>query len=215
MPDLPPIRDFKAARVAMGAETRSSLLLSAINILKRDGPNALTVRRVAEDVNASTKLIYTHFGGKNGLFEAVYLESFAALTKAFKKCLVDEEPNQQLLRVTRAYRDFALSEPDLYSVMFGDLGVGWEVPLQARRQAWQSFKTMRDVLSRCLTKENESESERAAYLLWAAMHGVVSLEIRKLLGESQDREGIFYDAVQAACAQFGVSLDVTTQKDIK
>jgi AcrR family transcriptional regulator len=207
MRDLPPIRDFKAARVAMGSDTRSSLLVAAINILKRDGPNALTVRRVAEEVNASTKLIYTHFGSKSGLFEAVYLESFAALTEAFEKCLMDEDPKHHLLRVTRAYRDFALSEPDLYSIMFGDLGVGWEVPLPIRRQAWTSFKTVRSILSRCMNRENDNEAERAAYLLWAAMHGIVSLEIRKLLGESQDREGMFHDAVRAVCAQFGISLD--------
>jgi len=191
------LTDIRAARATMEADTRATLLAAAARILSEDGPSALTVRRVAEEVNASTKMIYTHFGGKDGLLDALYLHSFAGLTRVFQAQSAEPNPVVRLDNMVTAYRDFALSEPSLYNVMFGDLGRAWEAPLESRRQAWQSFKTMRDVVRLCLPEARSKEAGRSTYLLWAAMHGVVSLELRKLLGSLGDREQLYQQAVAA------------------
>ncbi|KEQ53887.1 TetR/AcrR family transcriptional regulator [Sphingobium chlorophenolicum] len=76
--------DVRAVRAAMETDMRAVLLGAAAVLLSEEGPSALTVRRVADAVNASTKMIYTHFGGKDGLFDALYLHSFAGLMRAFE-----------------------------------------------------------------------------------------------------------------------------------
>ena len=114
--------DIRAARATMEADTRATLLAAAARVLSEEGPSALTVRRVADSVNASTKMIYTHFGGKDGLLDALYLHSFAGLTHAFQAQSGELDPVLRLDNMVTAYRAFALSEPALYNVMFGDLG---------------------------------------------------------------------------------------------
>jgi AcrR family transcriptional regulator len=189
--------DIRAPRTAMEAETRAILLGAGATILSEEGPLALTVRRVAASVGASTKMIYTHFGGKDGLFEALYLHSFAAFTRALESEAGVPDPLLRVRKMAAAYRAFALGEPSLYAVMFGDLGRAWEAPIDSRRQAWRSFETLRDAIRASLPQEKAKDASRVTYLLWATMHGVVSLELRKLIGETQDPTQIFDLAVEA------------------
>ena len=203
-PDASLLRDVRAARAAMETETRATLLAAAAVVLSEEGPSALTVRRVADAVNASTKMIYTHFGGKDGLLDALYLHSFAGLTRAFQAQSEESDPVRRLDKMVIAYRAFALSEPALYNVMFGDLGRSWEAPLESRRKAWTSFETVRDAVRLCAGPARATEAGRTTYLLWAAMHGVVSLELRKLLGSAGDGEQLYHLAVAAVRQAHGL-----------
>src|SRR5258708_5752122 len=45
---------------------------SGLRVLREYGPAELTVRRVAEVASASTMGIYTRFGGRAGMLEAIY-----------------------------------------------------------------------------------------------------------------------------------------------
>ena len=188
-----------SVRIETGANIRRAILAAAASVLSEEGPAALTLRRVAEAVGASTKLIYTHFGGKEGLLGALYLESFAALTDVFRIASSEPDPVLRLRRMTEAYRRFALGEPALYNVMFGDLGKAWEAPIASRRQAWRSFAALRDAVGALCEGEASSpgSTTRLTYMLWATMHGAVSLELRKLLGASQSGEQLFRLAVAA------------------
>lgn len=176
------IGNIRAARSAMEAESRATLLFAAATLLSEEGPAALTVRRVAERANASTKMIYTQFGGKDGLLEALYLQSFAALDQAFRVHVAEPNRAKRLAYMLRAYRTFALSEPALYNVMFGDLGRAWEAPPDCRKQAWRSFETLRHTVLDNLPSEHSLDAEQVTHALWSAAHGVVSLELRKLIG---------------------------------
>ncbi|KKW91581.1 TetR/AcrR family transcriptional regulator [Sphingobium chungbukense] len=204
-PEVRRLGDVRAARAAMETDARASLLAAAAVVLSEEGPSALTVRRVAETVNASTKMIYTHFGGKDGLFNALYLHSFAGLTGAFQAHGEVQDPFLRLDKLISAYRAFALSEAALYNVMFGDLGRAWEAPIESRRQAWTSFATLRDTVRLCLVPDRAGEASRISYLLWAAMHGVVSLELRKLIGSAEDSEQLYHLAVAAVRDAHGLT----------
>ena len=150
-------------------------------------------------------MIYTHFGGKDGLLDALYLHSFAGLTHAFQAESDEQEPSARLNGMVAAYRAFALQEPALYSVMFGDLGRAWEPPLSSRRQAWKSFEAMREAVELCLPQERRKSTGKVTYLLWAAMHGVVSLESRKLLGGANESKSLYHAAVAAVREAHGIA----------
>ncbi len=203
-PDARLLGNVRAARAAMETDTRATLLAAAAAVLSEEGPSALTVRRVADTVSASTKMIYTHFGGKDGLLDALYLHSFAGLTRSFQAQNRESNPVLRLDKMVIAYRAFALSEPALYNVMFGDLGRAWEAPLESRRKAWTSFDTLRNAVRLCVAAARAAETGRITYLLWAAMHGVVSLELRKLLGSGEESEQLYCLAVAAVRQAHGL-----------
>ncbi|EQA98555.1 AcrR family transcriptional regulator [Sphingobium wenxiniae] len=198
--------DLRAARAAFENDIRATILNEAAAVLRDEGPAAFTIRRIAAAVNASTKAVYTHFGNKDGLFDALYLQSFADLTKAMQEQIDPGEPAASLLRVCHAYRDYACAHPTRYNIMFGDLGRAYEAPLSSRRKAFESFGVLREAVEACLPPERSVEKTRITRLIWATMHGVVSLELRGLLGSSDEIGNVFDDAVTAICLAWSLPL---------
>ena len=56
--------------------------MAAANILAAEGPQGLSMRKVAALAECSTMVIYHHFGSKQGLLDAVYVEGFSRLREA-------------------------------------------------------------------------------------------------------------------------------------
>lgn len=200
----PVIRDLRTARASLREDTRSSILAAAASLMSEEGVAALTVRRVAEAVNASTKVIYTSFGGKDGLLDALYLHSFAGLGEALGAQQQVGDPVARLRAMCHAYRRYALAEPALYNVMFGDLGRDYAAPLSSRKQAWLTFRTMRDAVRICLPPDRKTEDKDVTRMVWAAMHGIVSLEMRGLMGEPAQVEALFSKSIEALFIAHGI-----------
>ena len=62
--------------------------------------------------------IYSRFGSKEGVVEALYSDGFAELTAALGRVRRTASPANDVARLTEAYRAFALDRPSVYSVMF-------------------------------------------------------------------------------------------------
>jgi AcrR family transcriptional regulator len=74
-----PYRDADAA----GRQAQRQIVLDAASaLMQSDGPDALTMRRIAGEVDCSTSFLYTMFGGKAGVAEALWLEGFSRLHAA-------------------------------------------------------------------------------------------------------------------------------------
>ncbi|MGH7703993.1 MAG: TetR/AcrR family transcriptional regulator, partial [Gemmatimonadales bacterium] len=62
-----------------GEETRERLLAAAGRLVAEGGPQALGVRQVALEAGTSTRAVYTLFGSRGGLVQAIYAEGWVAL----------------------------------------------------------------------------------------------------------------------------------------
>src|SRR4051794_21320741 len=96
--------------------TRETLLETALRLLEERGPGALRVRDLAEAVGKSTMGVYTHFGSKQGLLEALYLDGFDRLEDRLKSVASAGNGNRELLQFALAYREFALDNEALYGL---------------------------------------------------------------------------------------------------
>jgi AcrR family transcriptional regulator len=158
---------------------RAAILDAAKHLLITEGPAALTVRRISGEVGCSTKVIYTLFGGKDGLSEALWLEGFARFERWLLEVPAEGDPLRQLHAGATAYRAYALAERDYYRVMFEGAIPGLKPGPEAARAARRTF----DILIRWVTDGLEAgvlrgaEAREIADVLWMAMHGAVSLEI--------------------------------------
>lgn len=101
-------------------ETRQRVIEAAIDLLARDGRDAVTTRAVAEAAGVQAPAIYRLFGDKNGLLDAVAEHGFASFL-ATKH--VDPDP-ADLIADLRAGWDlaveFGLANPALYAVMYAE-----------------------------------------------------------------------------------------------
>ncbi|WP_416462473.1 TetR-like C-terminal domain-containing protein [Sphingomonas sp. VDB2] len=187
--------DIGRDRDAFRLHVRETVLVAAASILRNDGPAALTLRRVAQDVGASTKVIYTTFGGKDGLFDALYLRSYAGLQAAMEMASSAQDAETRLRSICDAYRDYALAEPGFYNVMYGDLGRSWQAPPESRAQAGQTFRILREAVAAMRPSCPSDNVIQITRQLWAAMHGLVSLQMRGLLSDEEDFDTLFHDTV--------------------
>jgi AcrR family transcriptional regulator len=158
---------------------RAAVLDAAKRLLVTEGPAALTVRRISGEVGCSTKVIYTLFGGKDGLGEALWLEGFARFERALLAVPPHDDPLELLHRGLMAYREYALGEPDYYRVMFLGALPGLKPRPEAVRAARRTFELLVREVAECLEAGvlRGAEAAEIADVLWMAVHGAVSLEI--------------------------------------
>lgn len=110
------------AEAADADPRRRRVLEAAARLLASDGPHALSLRRIAADAGASTQIVYTLFGGKQGLADGLYAEGFQRLATAMREALATSPASgdpERLMAIGRAYRGFAQTEPAFFAVMFG------------------------------------------------------------------------------------------------
>src|SRR3954453_6525261 len=97
-------------------DTRQAIFDAAIAILRRHGAGALTVRSVATAAGCSTTGVYTWFGGKNGLVEAIFIDGFRRFGATLLAVRAAAPPERALLALAEAYREWAIANPTHYMV---------------------------------------------------------------------------------------------------
>ena len=100
-------------------DSKTRVLNAAIGLLEAGGPEAVQIRRIAAGIGASTMAVYTHFGGMAELVEAMMTEGFARITAHVAAITLSDEPMADFFVQGIAYRQWALSNPRLYRLMFG------------------------------------------------------------------------------------------------
>src|SRR3954470_17145701 len=99
---------YAKARDRGSEAIRRALLDTASRLLVKEGPAALTMRRLAAAAGCSTTVLYTTFGGKDGIAEALYREAFVRFAKRLAAVPASKDPIGRLLALGQAYRENAL-----------------------------------------------------------------------------------------------------------
>jgi AcrR family transcriptional regulator len=162
------------ACVSSPSPTRETLLDAALRLLEERGPGALRVRDVAAAAEQSTMGVYTHFGSKQGLLEELYLYGFRRLADRLNS-VPSGRGRRELLAFAVAYRGFAIDNEALYGLMFERATPDF-IPSDASRLA--GLSTFEMLAARVADWRPDSTDPAAdAHLVWAAMHGLVSIEL--------------------------------------
>ncbi|WP_018215566.1 TetR/AcrR family transcriptional regulator [Salinispora vitiensis] len=154
------------------AHRHQLIITAARELAEAEGWEAVTTRRLAERVEYSQPVLYSHFNGKDAIVSAVALDGFNQLAAHLSHARqAAAEPGQAALRaVSHAYLAFATERPALYQAMFilpTDLKfASAETPAPLRA----SF----DEFVNCLHPDNERR-ELFAEVIWSALHGIAVL----------------------------------------
>jgi AcrR family transcriptional regulator len=185
-------------------EVGAQLLRSANELLSKEGPGALTVRRIAADAGMSTMNVYSRFGGKDGVVEHLFLQGFVLLAEAMEGTALTDDPVADLRASGRAYRQFAIEHTALYSVMFDRVVPDYVPSESALSVAAHTLQLLADRIQRCVEagRFRSAPSMELAAIVWATCHGVVSLELRDVNPANIDWATVF----DHACATIVVGL---------
>jgi len=188
---------------AAGRQAVRRLVLDvASRLLEAEGPEALTMRRIAAEVGCSTSVLYTMFGGKSGVAEGLWREGFERLRQAMKRVEADD-PLGRLTALGHAYRSNALANRAYYAVMFQRPIPGFEPSAEAYADSLRPLHILVGAVADCLEAGvfRAADPTHVATVLWAAAHGAVSLELAGYEGAA-DAEARFQDLLAAAAAWF-------------
>ena len=163
------------ARVPSPTTARETLLDAALRLVEERGAGALRVRDLAAAAGQSTMGVYTHFGSKQGLLEQLYLLGFEHLGERLNSVPSGGQGRDELLAFALAYRAFALDNEALYGLLFERAAPDF-VPSNASRLAGLStFQMLASRVAEWCPDLTDPAAD--AHLVWATMHGLVSIEL--------------------------------------
>lgn len=159
-----------------GEATREQLLQAAEALVALGGSEALSVRTVAEAVGTSTRAVYSLFGGKEGLWRALYREAFLALIRQIESLPRTDAPREDLVRAgVEGFRRYALEHPNLFALVF-EQRIGGGTPTEDDiAVAIQARRLLRSLVQRCVPPE---DVETVTNTFHALCQGLASMELR-------------------------------------
>ncbi|MDD9935009.1 MAG: TetR/AcrR family transcriptional regulator [Myxococcales bacterium] len=158
---------------------RDRIVEAATDLFVRDGYEALTMRRIAQVLGESPMTAYRYFEGKAEIFAAVRTHLYRRFADsqrvAFESC---DGPMARLLAMREAYLAFAFAEPTGYRVMF-ELGQAPQddFPEQSAEGERAFGYLLRAVEAAMDARLMHGDPLTTAHLLWAQVHGIVTLHL--------------------------------------
>lgn len=176
------------------------------------GPDNLSVRKVSQAAGTSTSAVYSLYGSKESLLQAVY-ERAARGFAASQVIEFSDDAAQDLLQLSMNYRTWALENPHLYPVMFdgrsglqnagaGALGQSTIQPLVAVVQRAIDAGFLR-----------QADAFQVAVALRTSVHGYVMLELAGLLGRhfggqlATDPDAAYYNYTLVAVTYWATDVE--------
>jgi AcrR family transcriptional regulator len=134
----------------------------------------VTTRRLAERVEYSQPVLYSHFAdGKAGIVRAVALEGFSELAAELRRARTAAPSADAAVRaVASAYLGFAESRPAVYDAMFvmpTDIAFGMPGAPDAPHAAFA------ELLAALAPLAGNRDAETLVEVAWSALHGLAAL----------------------------------------
>lgn len=161
--------------------TAAELIDRAAAIVQAEGFGALSVRRLAAEVGASRQVVYTHFGGMDGLLDALHMHS-SDLLAADIAALTDPPGTDKNLRAAaHAYVAGARQRPELFDLTFGRPLPSFTPSTDATQHGRSIFRDhivgLVDAwLANVSPSRTKEQALTFAQLFWSSIHGLVTLE---------------------------------------
>jgi AcrR family transcriptional regulator len=149
---------------------RQRILDSAVEILATKGQAGLNVRAVAAASGFSTTGIYTWFGGKEGLLDAIYADGFTHFRAFVASADSELATAPRLRRGCELYWEWALAHPTHYLLMFAGVPSAFTPSASASAIADESFDDH-------LRRTQAVTDDDVAHHIWATLHGYAMLQI--------------------------------------
>jgi AcrR family transcriptional regulator len=154
--------------------SREQLIITAARELaEAEGWDAVTTRRLADQVEYSQPVLYSHFAGKAGIVRAVALEGFAELAAELRRARTTAPSAEAALRaVATAYLDFAQSRPAVYDAMFV---LPTDIVFAVSQTPGPARAGFAELAAALEPLAGERDLETLAEVAWSALHGLAAL----------------------------------------
>ena len=150
------------------------IVATARELAEQQGWDAVTTRRLAESIEYSQPVLYSHFRGKREIIGAVALEGATEMAAALRAATsAADGPRTRVTALARTYLDFAERNPAVYDAMFQlDGGLAFA--------AEDTPEPLKDAFAALLESLGEVAGDGVhpglfTEVFWASLHGLATL----------------------------------------
>jgi AcrR family transcriptional regulator len=161
-------------------ETRINILDAALQIVKEDGWQALSMRKIADVIEYTAPIIYEYFANKEAILLELARKGYLLLAKDLQEAKSEHRlPAKQLEAMWLAYWNFAFANKELYQGMFGvttNFSCDMVKNLPEADLPWELFTEVIGELMNITDMDSEIICKKY-YTFWSVVHGLVSINL--------------------------------------
>ena len=153
------------------AQRHQMIITAARELAEAEGWDAVTTRRLAERIEYSQPVLYSHFDGKDAIMAAVALQGFEELAERLRHARLGADGAGAGLRaLCREYLEFAATRPALYQAMF-------VMPTSLRFASAETPAPLQAAFGEFVSAvpPQAGPRELTAEVTWSALHGMAVL----------------------------------------
>lgn len=167
-----------------GGDLRRLILDRTRHLLVTNGYQNLSMRKIARAIGYSPTSIYLHFNNKDALFHALVEEGMEKMHRVLAEVAAGHPADAvaRLGALCRAYIDFGLQNPEYYEIMFQlHPEEAARYPAEKYRRARRNLSLIYEALADGVRegRMDAADAAVATHVIWAALHGTVSLLIAR------------------------------------
>lgn len=158
--------------------TADKILRAAHKLFDREGVDAVTMRRVAEDVGITPMAIYRHFPNRDALLKKLSDNSFNAVAHEWEENSRSKDVIKRLMALATPYLDYALKHPHLFDHAFSVRRDDARVfPEDFRAGRSPTLNVVIDAIKEGMAKGalKQDDPYDVAMAIWAHQHGLIVL----------------------------------------
>jgi len=166
-------------RLRQKEEVRTSILQAAWQLVLDEGWQSLSIRKIADAIEYSVPVIYTHFENKDAILLEFTREGFRLLTEAINQERDSrQEASKQLEAIAQSYWNFAFAHKEYYQLMFG-LGIPACEMVNQVTEMKAFSDTIISVIQQAIDKSKQPEVDAFLkyHTYWSILHGLVSIQM--------------------------------------
>jgi len=178
-------------------ENRIKILDAALQIIKEEGLQALSMRKIADIIEYTAPMIYEYFASKEAILSELAGIGFLKLAKKAREAKEQEKtPEKQLEAMWLAYWHFSFAEKELYQLMYG---IGTQCCEMQKSFKCNGSHTMliNEAIKEVMKDKNPPEGLicRKYFTYWSIIHGLISINLVNKGNGEETNQQVLKDAI--------------------
>ncbi len=172
-------------------------MAAASELFLQGGVNSLSVRAIAATAGLSTIGIYSHFKGKQGVLDTLYIEGFNLVFDSMDIEVEGRVEVAHILLACKGYLDVATQHEAHYRLIFGESGSDHKPSEQAKESSERAFSKLVSNMGEYLhSSDIDADGFELAMDIWAILHGYVSISLHARADANWDWKSMALRAVE-------------------
>jgi len=179
-------------------ETRCNILEAALQIVKEEGWQALSMRKIADVIEYTAPIIYEYFSNKDAILVELTRQGYLKLSRELVEARDRHRlPAKQLEDMWLTYWNFAFANKELYQGMFGvatSCSCEMVNKLSEAEKPYELFSAVIGELMNIDDLEGDVICTKY-YTFWSVVHGLVSINLLSRGWSDEINRQVLKDAI--------------------